>query len=238
MWLKLISEWKSKYCRRTEDKGEKNAINPYYFFDVLSDEAKDNAVFVTDTSTSRNFFFQAFRFTKGQKAHTWYNYSCLGYGLCAALGGAVALNRPIISIMGDGALHFNIQELATVAFNRLDIKIVIFNNNGYGNIYRSQDKFLGRRHYGSTREYGLPLPEIKPIIIAYGLPVIELYEPNEIEAKVKEWLGSNGPAVLIMNTDIHFWASPFKTGKGELCDMQPALPDGELEENIERALSI
>ena len=237
-WIALIAEWKTKYNSKPDSKGNVNAINPYYFLDVLSNEISPQNVFVTDTSTSRNYFFQYFRFSDGQKAHTWFNYCCLGYGICASIGACVALNRPVVSIMGDGALHFNIQELATISFNHLDIKTVIFDNGGYANIARLQDNYLGKRYYGSTREYGLPLPEIMPIVKAYGIPAIELSDPEKTENSVKEWLNTNGPAVLILKTDIHFWTSPFKKGMGELSDMTPALPDDELKEQYERALKI
>ena len=63
----------------------------------------------------------------------------MGYGLPAALGGAVAANgRRVVSVDGDGGFQLNIQDLATVTRLRLPIKFFILNNYGYASIRASQ----------------------------------------------------------------------------------------------------
>lgn len=71
-------------------------------------------------------------------------YATLGYGLPAAIGAAVAESaradhaRPVIAVVGDGALMFAVQEFATAIEQGLDITVVCFDNGGYGEIEQNE----------------------------------------------------------------------------------------------------
>jgi benzoylformate decarboxylase len=55
----------------------------------------------------------------------------LGYGLGMAIGTQLATGRPIVLIMGDGALAYANQGLWTIAHERLPIITCVINNGGY-----------------------------------------------------------------------------------------------------------
>jgi len=62
-------------------------------------------------------------------------YGTLGYGLPAALGAKLALpQRHVVSLIGDGGLQFTLNELATAVELKLAVPILVWNNNGYGEI--------------------------------------------------------------------------------------------------------
>ncbi|MCI9887508.1 thiamine pyrophosphate-binding protein [Micrococcales bacterium 31B] len=66
-------------------------------------------------------------------------YATLGYGLPAALGAKVAApERPVVCVLGDGALMFSIQELATAAEQGLSFVVVCVENGGYAEIRENQ----------------------------------------------------------------------------------------------------
>ncbi|GGA75156.1 putative 2-ketoarginine decarboxylase AruI [Pseudoclavibacter endophyticus] len=70
-------------------------------------------------------------------------YATLGYGLPAAIGARVALDergerRPVITVIGDGALMFCVNELATAIEQGLDLTVVCVDNGGYGEIGENQ----------------------------------------------------------------------------------------------------
>ncbi|HSH48917.1 MAG TPA: 5-guanidino-2-oxopentanoate decarboxylase [Halomonas sp.] len=74
----------------------------------------------------------------------WFNaatgYGTLGYALPAALGAALAApERPVIALVGDGGLMFTLSELATARDAGLPLAVVIWNNQGYGEIRRYMD---------------------------------------------------------------------------------------------------
>lgn len=66
-------------------------------------------------------------------------YATLGYGLPAAIGARVAQDdRPVVAVVGDGALMFCVNELATAVEQRLDLTIVCVDNGGYAEIRQNE----------------------------------------------------------------------------------------------------
>ena len=64
-------------------------------------------------------------------------YGTLGYGLPAALGAKLGLpHTSVVSLIGDGGLQFTIAELATAVELQLSVPVLVWNNNGYGEIKR------------------------------------------------------------------------------------------------------
>lgn len=62
-------------------------------------------------------------------------YATLGYGLPAAVGAKLAApERPVVCLVGDGALMFSIQELMTAVELNLDLPVICVDNGGYGEI--------------------------------------------------------------------------------------------------------
>lgn len=62
-------------------------------------------------------------------------FGCLGPALPMAIGAKLAApERPVLTIVGDGGILFTIAELATAADLGLALPIVVWNNDGYGEI--------------------------------------------------------------------------------------------------------
>ncbi|MGD0493968.1 MAG: 5-guanidino-2-oxopentanoate decarboxylase [Steroidobacteraceae bacterium] len=73
--------------------------------------------------------------------HSWFNsatgYGTLGYGLPAAVGAKLAAPaRPVVALIGDGGLQFTLPELASAIEARAPIIVLLWNNEGYGEIKR------------------------------------------------------------------------------------------------------
>ncbi|WP_309067072.1 thiamine pyrophosphate-binding protein [Microbacterium sp.] len=66
-------------------------------------------------------------------------YATLGYGLPAAIGARVAqTERPVVTVIGDGALMFCVNELLTAVEQRLDVTVVCVDNGGYAEIKQNE----------------------------------------------------------------------------------------------------
>jgi 5-guanidino-2-oxopentanoate decarboxylase len=66
-------------------------------------------------------------------------YATLGYGLPASIGAKIAApDRPVVCIVGDGALMFAIQELMTAVEQRVDLVVVCVDNGGYAEIRQNE----------------------------------------------------------------------------------------------------
>ena len=66
-------------------------------------------------------------------------YATLGYGLPAAIGAAVAQSEhPVVTVIGDGALMFCVNELVTAVEQGLDVTVVCVDNGGYAEIRQNE----------------------------------------------------------------------------------------------------
>ena len=66
-------------------------------------------------------------------------YATLGYGLPAAIGARIAdPRRPVVAVIGDGALMFCVNELMTAVEQRLDLTVVCVDNGGYAEIKQNE----------------------------------------------------------------------------------------------------
>ena len=67
-------------------------------------------------------------------------YATLGYGLPASIGAKIASpERPVVCILGDGALMFAVQEMITAVEQRLDLVVVCVDNGGYAEIRANEE---------------------------------------------------------------------------------------------------
>lgn len=67
-------------------------------------------------------------------------YATLGYGLPASIGAKIAApERPVVCLLGDGALMFAIQEIMTAVEQDLDLPIICVDNGGYGEIRANEE---------------------------------------------------------------------------------------------------
>lgn len=66
-------------------------------------------------------------------------YATLGYGLPAAIGASIANpDRTVVAVLGDGALMFSVNELATAMEQGIDLVVLCVDNGGYAEIAQNQ----------------------------------------------------------------------------------------------------
>jgi acetolactate synthase-1/2/3 large subunit len=124
----------------------------------------------------------------------------MGYDLPAAIGAAFAApDRNIICLAGDGSIQMNIQELATIAYHKLPIKIFVLCNGGYLSIRSTQANFF-KRLIGEGPESGVGFPDFGKVSEGYGIPSTVLDTAKPIE-HIKEVLATPGPLLVVVELD-------------------------------------
>lgn len=197
----------------------KQGVNPYYFYHEMRKHLKDDAIIVAGNSTSSVEQLQLGVEKDGQRL--WGNVNCgtMGYDLPASLGAAVAGNGQVICVTGDGSIQMNIQELATIAGYGLPVKVVIFNNGGYGALVQTQSNFFGRLS-GCTRESGVFLPNFEKLAEAYGYPYVKCSERDEVSASLEQFFSTEGFGICEVIEEPGQVIEPKQKSK--------ALPDGTI----------
>ena len=137
----------------------------------------------------------------------------------------------------------NLQELQTIATNRLPVKIFLINNEGYHSIRQTQTNLFGdHTKVGIGPESGdLSFPDFGKLAEAFGLPYVRIGGNREMEARIEEILSSDGPILceVIVTTKQNFEpkSSARRLEDGTLVsppleDLAPFLPREELAENM------
>ena len=129
------------------------------FTTKLFEELNEDDSVVCSNGAACVITFQAADIKKGQRLYTNSGCAAMGYGLPAAVGASVSEpDKRIICVEGDGSFMMNMQELQTIVYNNLDIKIFLINNNGYHSIRQTQTNlFKGQPYVGIGGGYGLSL---------------------------------------------------------------------------------
>ena len=117
----------------------------------------------------------------------------LGFAYPTALGAKVAQpNKAVVCISGDGGFMYNSQELATAAQYGINVVVVVFNDNAFGNVLRDQTVRLKGRLIGTE----LHNPDFVKLAEAHGVHGIRVDGPEALEAAIKQALEANAPALI------------------------------------------
>lgn len=177
-------------------------INSFDFTDVLSEKMPVDAAVVTDMGTSFTCTHQQIKLKKGQRLITSSGLAAMGFGLPGAIGVAI-YNRDCQTILvtGDGGLMFNLQELQSVITHDLNLRIIIYENQGYLTMKHMQRARFDRIVAADPKSR-VSCPDFTRVCSAFDLDVREIVSHSEITAAV-DWLLAvgNHQRVLVVHLD-------------------------------------
>ena len=178
-------------------------ISPYHFVQKISALCEANDVIIPCSSGSAfTSMMQVFELKQGQLMVTNKGLASMGYGLSGAIGAAIAANgQRTILVEGDGGFSQNIQEIGTAAANKLNLKIFIYDDNGYASIRMTQSNYFGGRYVGCDGATGLGLPHWAKLFSAWDVPTMNLKPGFENDAVFKKAFSDKGPAAFIVPVD-------------------------------------
>lgn len=186
----------SEACNPTRD----GFLNPY---DMVADlsrlcEPRDHIV-PCSSGGAFTVMMQAFQLKSDQTMITDKGLASMGYGLSGAIGCAIAdPGRRTVLVEGDGGFTQNLQELATVAVNELNLKIFLFCNEGYASIRMTQKNYFDGAYLGCDVNSGLGFPDWAMLAAAYCIPSLELAENWASDPAFLNLWQSQGPAVFLV----------------------------------------
>ena len=178
-WVSLAKKVRDQIPLSEEVNGYFSGfLNPYDFAMQLSDLC-DSGDTVVPCSSGGGFtvMMQAFNQKQGQVIITNKGLASMGYGLAGAIGAGLAdRSRRTVLVEGDGGFSQNLQELATVNVQNLNLKIFIFANNGYASIRMTQKNYFDGAYLGCDIESGLGFPDWQLLAKAFGIKSLTLSE--------------------------------------------------------------
>lgn len=222
-WVKWCQELQKQYPATLDEyrHDDNELINPYVFMDKLFAQLKNDDRIICGNGSACVITFQASKVKQGQRMFTNSGCAAMGYGFPAAVGVAVADNsKRTICLDGDGSVMMNIQELATVAYNKLNVKLIILNNNGYHSIRQTQTNLFKPPFIGIDGESGICFPDFGKLADAFGLPYFKLDSEQNCDEILEQLLNFEGPCVCEAVVDPSQNFAPKSSSK--------VLPDGRI----------
>ena len=181
------------------NKTEGPFINPYDFYISLSEVLKDgDAVVPSSSGASETVAMQSLNQGRDNVVITTKGLASMGYGLAGAIGTAFAGAPRVFHVEGDGGFAQNIQELGTVAANKLNIKTFLLCNDGYASIRMTQKSYFAGHYLGCDASTGLGLPDWHLLAKSFGIPSIELDPEADLKAEIERAVALEGPQVILV----------------------------------------
>lgn len=238
-WCRDIHQRYPAVLPRYYDKPE--PVNPYVFIKEMSAHLEAGESVVTGNGAACVITFQAMEIKRGQRLFTNSGCAAMGYGFPAAIGVAIAREgKRVICIDGDGSFQMNIQELQTVVYHQLNLKIIIINNDGYHSIRQTQKNLFQPPLVGVCDGTGISFPSFEKIAWAYGLGYVKIEKQDAISAGMEKLLHMDGPVLCEVVCDPEQNFEPKLSSRvqpdgtivsPEIDDMFPFLPREEYEAN-------
>jgi acetolactate synthase I/II/III large subunit len=170
-------------------------VQPQYaWVRALRAALPENGIFVNEFTQVGYMSMVAFP-VYGQRTYVGPGYQgTLGYGFPTALGVKVAHpDRAVLSITGDGGFGFGLAELATARKHGIGLVTVVFSDNAYGNVRRTQVQQFDSRVLGSE----LLNPDFVGLAESFGVRGARATTPAELEGLLREALSDiSEPAVI------------------------------------------
>lgn len=204
-WVKWCRQMVEKYpACLPEYHNENKLLNPYVFVDKLFEAMQKEDVLTLGNGSACVMTFQGAKIKQGQRMFTNSGCASMGYGLPAALGAAVARqerNGRVLCVDGDGSLMMNVQELETISYNHLNVKLFILNNNGYHSIRQTQRNLFQPPLIGLDPETGVGFPEWKQLAGAFGFTYYEVSGETACSQTISKVLETEGPVLCNVIVD-------------------------------------
>lgn len=167
-----------------------------YAIDQLSRARPFDSIIVEEAPSHRSIIQQFLPITKANSFFTM-SSGGLGYALPASVGVALATQKRVICVIGDGSSMYSFQAVWTAVQLNLPVTFVILNNNGYGAMHSFS------RILKSESVPGLDLPDINFVDLAKGLgcPASRVSSHKELPKEIDKALDISGSYLLEIAVD-------------------------------------
>ena len=182
----------------------------------VSEATGNDAVLVTDVGQNQMMGVRYFKYKRTRSVVTSGGLGTMGFGLPAAMGAKFgAPDRTVCFFTGDGGMQMTIQELGTIMQEKLDVKIIILNNNFLGMVRQWQELFFHERYSNTIMEN----PDFVAIAKAYGIAGRTVEKREELDEAIAEMLNHNGAFVLVANVETCGMVYPMVPAGGSVTNM-------------------
>lgn len=214
-WADEIKEYKEfEASKITPDPDN---LTPKKIIEEVAKYTDSNTVITTDVGQHQLWTTQFYDFKKPRTLITSGGLGTMGFGLGAAIGASVALDKKTtVLFTGDGSFHMDFPELATAVKENLPIKIFILNNKALGMVKQWQSIFYENRFSQTLQDQKT---DFCMLAKAFGATGYLVKTPDELKTAVNKAFTTDGVCVVDCQISDDECVLPMIPPNGSLSDI-------------------
>lgn len=173
-------------------KPGKKPIHPQYVAKMISEIAREDAIFTCDVGTPTIWAARYLEMNGKRRLLGSFNHGSMANAIPQAIGAKLAFpERQVITLSGDGGLSMLMGELLTFRQTGAAVKVVVFNNGSYGFV-ELEMKAAGIINFATD----LDNPSFAKVAEAIGMLGIRVELPEQLEGALRKAFDAPGPALV------------------------------------------
>ncbi len=187
-----LEKWHNLLNKKTEkwplDKAKDGKLTEISVINKLYELIDEDSIVTVDVGQHEMWTAQRFPGKKSRKFLASGGLGTMGFSLPSSVGASFS-GYETWSISGDGGFQMNIQELGTIAQDKIPVKIIILNNSFLGMVRQWQELFYGKNYVDTPMKN----PNFKAIGEAYGIPSFQVRTNSEAKEVLQKMKNHKGP---------------------------------------------
>jgi acetolactate synthase-1/2/3 large subunit len=212
-WLTQIDQWKEEHPIRFD--ASNGLLQPQEVLTEMYARCHDEAIVLADVGQNQIWAALWFDYAKPGLFLNSGGTGTMGYAFPASMGAKLANpGRTVFCVTGEGGFVMNMQEMATMVEQNIDVNVVILNNSSLGMVRQFQDDFYG----GVRSAVDLTFtPDFVKLGEAFGMRAMTTDNRADVGPMLDEAIAHRGPVLLNFDIDRNANVYPIvPLGKGML----------------------
>ncbi|SRR5579875_766990 len=200
-WNQTVCNAKTERRKRLEPELHRATppIHPYQAVSAIVENIPDDTIIIGDGAEAYHWFNEVIRQNQPGSYITHGFLGAVGMGLGLSIGAQVAHpKRPVLALVGDGAVGFTIAEFDTMARHKLPIVVVVMNNHSWAASQHFQQIVSGNRLSGTE----LRDANYHEVAAAFGCHAQRVSKIEELGPALKAAFASGKPACINVSIDV------------------------------------
>lgn len=194
-WVEKCQHWKELFSVVEPAFQSPNVVDLYQLADRLSHMMPPHTTLVTDSGLAEVILPSNLRFAAGMDCVHPASQGAMGFALPAAIGAQLASSGTVLAVIGDGSIMMNLQEMESIRYQKLPLKIIVINNNLYSIIRRRQRDLFRKRTIGTDPANGVSCPDFAKVAECFDLDYQRIETVDALDAGLAALFAHPGPVL-------------------------------------------